>query len=151
MEVRPKADGSLGWAFRPDAKTLSSLARGRAKFKEHPELGSDKPHEGGLVQEAIEKEKASLRPSVKTKRRKKMAKKIGKSASKKKTVQAAPASDGKTIPLKKICEGLDIEPKAARVKLRRLIAKGEIKFHETSQRWEFSPAQAKQVRQLLAA
>lgn len=82
--------------------------------------------------------------------------------SKKKTVQAAPSkkrtdglkanavSDGKMIPLKKICEQMDLDPKATRVKLRRMIAKGEIDFHDHSQRWEFTPAQAKEIRAALS-
>lgn len=78
-------------------------------------------------------------------------KKTVAATSKKRTVQASSSKDdGKMIPLKRICEQMDLDPKATRVKLRRLIAKGEIKFHEHSQRWEFTPAQAKEVRAALS-
>jgi transcription initiation factor IIE alpha subunit len=101
----------------------------------------------------------------KPKRRKKMAKKVKlkelAERSKKKAKfeteevkapekKAKPNGDGKLIPLKKICEELDIDPKATRVKLRRLIAKGTIDFHDASQRWEFTAAQAKEIRSHLS-
>lgn len=73
--------------------------------------------------------------------------------SKKKTQLRASAeeSTGKLIPLKKICEELDLDPKATRVKLRRMIDKGEIDWHDPNSRWEFSPKRAKEVRSLLSA
>jgi hypothetical protein len=176
--VRPKADASLGWAFRPDEATVSALAQGVKKIRRHPGLGSDRPHYGGNLAEALAKEREKGKRTI-TKRRRTMAKKVHrlkeiaarssgirqleKAVSKKKTVQAAPSkkktaglkanavSDGKLIPLKRLCEQLDLDPKATRVKLRRLIAKGEIDFHDHSQRWEFTPAQAKEIRQALAS
>lgn len=159
MSVRPKADPSLQWAYRPDEETRAALARGRDKFKEHPELGSDRPHEGGSMAKALAAERVKL---DKPKRRKKMAKKVHKlkelaERSKKKAkfeteeVKAPEKSaKGKLVTLKKICADLDLDPKATRVKLRRLIAKGEIDFHDASQRWEFTVSQAKEIRSLLS-
>jgi hypothetical protein len=167
--VRPKADASLGWAFRPDEDTVSALAQGVKKIRRHPGLGSDRPHYGGNLAEALAKEREKGKRNITRKRRRTMAKKVHrlkeiaarKSGSVKKTVQAAApskkktvqeaSSDGKMIPLKKLCEQLDLDPKATRVKLRRMIAKGDIEFHDHSQRWEFTPAQAKVVRAALTA
>lgn len=155
MSVRPKADPSLQWAYRPDEETRSALARGRDKFKEHPELGSDRPHEGGLMAKALAAEKAPVHKP----RRKKMAKKVKLKELAERSKKKArfdtedvktPEKKGKLIPLKQICADLDIDPKATRVKLRRLIAKGEIDFHDTSARWEFTPAQAKEIRSVLS-
>jgi len=73
---------------------------------------------------------------------------VAPAPSKKRTVAAAPT--GKLIPLKRICEEMDLDPKATRVKLRRLAAKGELEFHDHSQRWEFTPAQAKEIRAALS-
>jgi len=160
-EVRPKADKSLGWAYRPDADTREALARGADKIRKHPELGADRPHFGANLVKASTR--MGKRRSTTT-RRKKVAKKVHrlkeiaarKGGSTKRTVQAAPtpsrkktvapAPTGKLIPLKRICEEMDLDPKATRVKLRRLISKGEIDFHDHSQRWEFTPAQAKEIR-----
>jgi hypothetical protein len=167
--VRPKADASLGWAFRPDEATVSALAQGVKKIRRHPGLGSDRPHYGGNLAEALAKEREKGKRTI-TKRRRTMAKKVHrlkeiaarKTGSTKKTVETAPSkkktaglkanavSDGKLIPLKRLCEQMDLDPKATRVKLRRLIAKGEIDFHDHSQRWEFTPAQAKEIRQVLS-
>ena len=99
----------------------------------------------------------------------------GKKTSKKRAVKAAPASKKKTarsskkkpirrqieessgsgrIPLKKICQQLDMDPKAARVKLRRLARNGELKFRDQDDedhgsRWEFTPKQAEQIKEAL--
>lgn len=70
-------------------------------------------------------------------------------ASKKKSVSSEEPT-GRMIPLKTICADMDLDPKATRVKLRRLIAKGEIDWHDPNARWEFSPKRAKEVRALLA-
>lgn len=51
------------------------------------------------------------------------------------------------IPLKKICTELKLEPKAARRKLRA----AALSFHGNRERWVFSPAQAKQAREILGA
>lgn len=158
MTVRPKADPSLGWAYRPDADTTAALSRGKSKLKDHV-LGADKPHEGGNLAEAlVEARKAEDKRRFGKRRRRKMARKVtvkeiherkaGKAkatASKKKTVAKAEPT-GKLIPLKTICAELDLDPKATRVKLRRLIAKGEIDWHDPNSRWEFTPARAKEIR-----
>mgnify|MGYP001617987817 CR=1 FL=1 len=79
---------------------------------------------------------------------KKVLKKQETKVSKKKT---AAEPSGKLIPLKTICADLELDPKAARVKLRRLIANEEIDFHDHSSRWEFTPKQAKVIREHLSA
>lgn len=167
-DIRPKGDRGLGWAFRPDKDTRDSLARGVTKFKRNHKktghvLGADRPHEGGNLAEALIEARKELDKSrgikPQRKRRRKMAKKVslkelselkkGKLPSKKKTV-VEDKSD-KLISLKKICSELDLDPKATRVKLRRMIANGDIDWHDHSARWEFSPKRAKEVRALLSA
>jgi hypothetical protein len=163
MRVRPLADRVLGWAYRPDSDTVSSLSRGVRKLKKvYFNPGADRPHEGGNLKEAlIEARKAEdqRRGIVRKRRRRRMAKKVnlkelqalkaGK-LSKKKTEVEEPKSNGKMIPLKAICAELDLDPKATRVKLRRLIDKGEIDFHDHSSRWEFTPKQAREIREVLS-
>jgi hypothetical protein len=150
-KVRPTADKALGWAFRPDSDTVAALNRGKSKLKD-ANLGSDRPHYGGnLAEELVAAKKAEdKRRGKKGMRRRRMAKRVnlkelaalkkGKLTSKKRTVVEA-KSNGKLIPLKTICAELDLDPKATRVRLRRLIAKGEIDFHDPSSRWEFTKAQ----------
>ena len=163
MAVRPKADPSLSWAYRPDEETRSALARGTAKLREHPELGSDRPHEGGGMAKALKAERKLIEKSrPKPKRRKKMAKKVHKlkdlAERSKKRVKVdveevrspEKKAKGKLVPLKAICADLEIDPKAARVKLRRLIATGKIDFHDASQRWEFTQSQAKEIKEHLS-
>lgn len=68
-------------------------------------------------------------------------------------VAAKVASKGARIALKTICADLDIEPKRARVKLRRAWRKdGEenVAFHSKGARWDLSAAEAKEVRAILA-
>jgi hypothetical protein len=70
----------------------------------------------------------------------------GKGAAKRAT---KPAKAEARIPLKKICADLGIEPKAARVKLRRIWRREEspgVSFHTKGSRWDLTPAQAKEVR-----
>lgn len=181
MSVRPKADPSLQWAYRPDEETRAALARGVAKFKEHPELGSDRPHEAGNMAQALKAERVALdKAKPKIKRRKKMAKKVtlkelAKRSKKRVEVDAdevrAPekkakrkgsdlavlskaimgeSKKGKLVPLKALCADLELDPKATRVKLRRLIAQGKIDFHDQSQRWEFTQAQVKEIKEYLS-
>lgn len=161
MQVRPKPDAHLRWAYRPDPDTVAALTRGRKKLKDAEFVeGAEKPHFGGNLAEELAKERRLIEKR-KPKRRRRMARRVnlkeldalkkGKLGSKKKTVAKDEAkSNGKLIPLKAICAEMDLDPKATRVKLRRLIAKGEISFHEASQRWEFTPKQAKEVRAHLA-
>lgn len=156
MKIRPEADKALGWAFRPDGDTTAALSRGVSKLKKaHFNAGADKPHMGGsgnLADALVRARKAEDKRRIKKgTRRRRMAKRVTASkkrtvaSSKKKTVQKA-ASTGKLIPLKVICAQMDLDPKATRVKLRRLIAKGEIDWHDTNERWEFTPARAKEIR-----
>lgn len=61
-------------------------------------------------------------------------------------------NEGARIPLKKICSELGIEPKAARVKLRRAWRReGEdnVSFHSKGARWDLLPREAKEVREIL--
>jgi hypothetical protein len=162
--IRPKGDGSLGWAYRPDAVTVAALTRGRSKLnKSNFTLGMGRPHMGGSgnLKDALE----AARGKPRAHRRKKVAKRVtpskkksvapvskkrtlqAKTTSKKRTVEAK--SNGKMIPLKTLCSQLDLDPKATRVKLRRMIANDEIDFHPHSARWEFTPSQAKEVRAAL--
>lgn len=165
MRIRPKADSSLGWAYRPDSDTVAAHSRFRTKLKKtHFNLGADRPHEGGNLAEAlVEAAKAEdKRRSKKGNRRRKMARKVnlkeltamrkGKLSSKKKSAKRTQVEEptGKMIPLKAICREMDLDPKATRVKLRRMIAKGDIDWHDSNSRWEFSPKRAKEVRALLA-
>ena len=82
-----------------------------------------------------------------------MAKK-GKVGRKARTVPAAKANGAARIPLKKICADLGIEPKRARVKLRRVWRKeneeGAVAFHSKGSRWDLSAKEAKEVRAILA-
>jgi len=161
--VRPKADHALGWVFRPDDVTVAALDRGRRKLREHPELGADRPHRGGLITEALAEERTVLDKARHRRRRmakkvtlKEMAKRSKRKADfgedvkpspmKLKAKEAKSNGSGKMIPLKAICADMELDPKATRVKLRRLIESGEIDFHDLSQRWEFTPSQAKEIR-----
>lgn len=171
-KIRPAPDKALGWAYRPDSDTVAAHNRLKAKLKRtHFNLGADKPHEGGsgnLAEALAEASKAEATRRFGKRRRRKMAKRVtlkelhsrkGKSVkktappSKKKTVLKAKEekSSSKLIPLKTLCNELDLDPKATRVKLRRLIAKGEIEFHDHSARWEFTPKQANQIRAALGS
>lgn len=174
--IRPKADPSLGWAYRPDRDTLHALTRGRDKLKAAEFVeGVEKPHFGGNLAKELEEERR-----ITIKRRKKMATKVMKKELKaiekhqaklngmlkrakrdeeeadlapperpSKSSKKVDKPTGKLIPLKAICSELDLDPKATRVKLRRLIEKGEIDFHDMSQRWEFTKSQAAEIRALL--
>ena len=61
------------------------------------------------------------------------------------TAQPKEPLSGK-IALKTICQELKLDPKAARVKLRR----ASLGFHDSANRWEFTAAQADKVREVLA-
>ena len=82
-----------------------------------------------------------------------MAKK-GKVGRKARAIPAAKCSSAARIPLKKICSELGIEPKRARVKLRRVWRKddesGAVSFHSKGSRWDLSAKEAKEVRAILA-
>jgi phage terminase small subunit len=62
------------------------------------------------------------------------------------------APKGATIPLKKICSELGLDPKASRVRLRRYLRSDEkgVAFHRIGSRWDLSPKEAKEVREFLA-
>jgi phage terminase small subunit len=69
---------------------------------------------------------------------------------------AAKATNGSSarIPLKRICSDLGIEPKRARVKLRRVWRKdeeeGAVAFHSRGSRWDLTAKEAKEVTAILA-
>lgn len=88
--------------------------------------------------------KAAKKPST-AKPAKKAVAKTSKAPAKT-TKKAAPSTDGK-VSLKTICQKLAIDPKAARVKLRRNAAK--LGFHNTTDRWMFTEIQAEKVREVL--
>ena len=77
-----------------------------------------------------------------------MAKK-GKVGRKERTPKADTGT-GARIPLKRICAELKIEPKAARVKLRRALRREDsplsATLHSIGGRWDLTPAQAKAVK-----
>lgn len=80
----------------------------------------------------------------------KLAKTTAKAPAKK--AAAAPASDSGRIPLKAICQKLDIDPKRARVALRRRLRNGDLAggTHEIGGgRWMLTEAQAARVRDTL--
>ena len=62
------------------------------------------------------------------------------------------APKGGTIPLKKVCQELGLDPKASRVRLRRFLRSDEkgVAFHKIGSRWDLTPAQAKEVKAFLA-
>jgi hypothetical protein len=72
--------------------------------------------------------------------------------------KVAAKTSGGLIPLKRICADLGIETKPARVKLRRAWRRtdakgkpeGNVAFHDKNARWDLTPAQAKEVRAILA-
>lgn len=74
-----------------------------------------------------------------------------------KTVAKRASAEGGRIALKTICAKLGIDPKRARVKLRRAWRKGgsegaeNLDFHSKGSRWDLSPAQAKEVTAILSA
>lgn len=142
----PARDQSLAWAWNPDEETRAALSRGARKLSGKA-LGADKPHERGIIDLEEKTEMAT-----KTNRKSSKRTSTKRTASTKKTPRKATAASAETkgkVPLKRICQKLGIDDKPARVKLRRAIANGTIKFHDHSTRWEFTQAQAKQVETLL--
>lgn len=77
-----------------------------------------------------------------------------KKGNSKKGTRAATAEKraGGTIPLKKICQDLGLDPKASRVRLRRFLRSedGGVAFHKIGSRWDLTPKQAKEVKTFLA-
>ena len=65
-------------------------------------------------------------------------------------VPKAEKGSGARIPLKRVCSDLGIEPKAARVKLRRALRREDSPLasalHSLGSRWELTPAQVKIVK-----
>lgn len=64
-----------------------------------------------------------------------------------KTAKKTPVDTSGKVALKTICQKLNIDPKAARVKLRRNASK--LGFHNTTDRWLFTETQAEKVREVL--
>lgn len=129
--VQPKAsDLSLGWAWRPEKAVRAALSRGVTKLRK----------QGGADSTDVtlkEKEMATKSASRSSK----------KTAPSHKKTPIRKVSSGVLIPLKKICQDLDLDPKASRVKLRRLTRNGDLDIKEIGEgRWEFTPPQAKEVR-----
>ena len=65
----------------------------------------------------------------------------------KKTAKKTAKSIANRVPLKKICQDMDIDPRLARRKLRA----ANLASHDPKARWEFTPAQEKKAREILAA
>ena len=78
-----------------------------------------------------------------------MAKK-GKVGRKESAPKGADKGTGARVPLKRVCADLGIEPKAARVKLRRALRRDDSPLasalHSIGSRWELTPAQVKIVK-----
>lgn len=53
------------------------------------------------------------------------------------------------IVLKQICRDIDMEPRNARIKLRKLASQGKFK-HDFKQRWQWSPKEAEKIKSLLS-
>ena len=83
--------------------------------------------------------------SKKTGTKKKAAKKVTRKTTAKKVAKKTTTSN--RIPLKRICQELKIDDRMARRKLRAANLKG----HDPKARWEFTEAQAKKAKELLAA
>lgn len=129
---------SAGWAWKPDAATKRALSRGSRKIA--------KAKRAALNPEEMENEMAtSKKASAKKKRTSK--KKVRRVSKKKTAKKVAKKTTGNRIPLKKICQELKIEPKMARRKLRAANLSG----HDSQSRWEFTAAQAKKAKEILAA
>lgn len=77
---------------------------------------------------------------------------MAKSKSKKGTRAATAEKRGASIPLKKICQELGLDPKASRVRLRRFLRSDDkgVQFHKIGSRWDLTPTQAKEVKAFLA-
>lgn len=75
----------------------------------------------------------------------KVAKKTPAPKAVKKAAPSTATTPGK-IALKTLCQELKLDPKAARVKLRR----AKLGFHDATNRWEFTATQADKVREVLA-
>ncbi len=123
---------NVGWAWNPDEETKRALARGNRKIRK-AKLDSQTQNE----------EETQMSTSKATK---KVTKKVTKKTTAKK-VGKKKASN--LVPLKKLCSVLKIDTKLARRKLRA--DKAMAKIHATKGRWEFTDAQAKQARKVLAA
>ncbi|HUW45942.1 MAG TPA: hypothetical protein VMW50_09135 [Dehalococcoidia bacterium] len=132
---------SVGWAWKPDAETKRALSRSARKFRK---AKAAKLNEENGVREMATNKSVSKKTATK-KVSKKVAKKVvsKKGAAKKVAVK----KESNLLPLKKICQELKIDPKMARRKLR---AEG-VKSHDQKARWEFTVAQAKKIKEILAA
>jgi hypothetical protein len=122
---------SAGWAWNPDEETRKAIARGNRLFRK-----AKKAKDEAKLEEA---KMATNKTS-----KKKVSKKVAKKKVVKKVVKK---TTGNTVSLKAICTELKVDPKVARRKLRAAGLKG----HDAKSRWEFTQAQAKKARELLAA
>lgn len=153
--------------FKPTATDAASLKLGRQKIRKYgftadhvpyltnfnhreiPLMITD-PTTGTLTENPALRPLASSKPkAVKKTAPKKVPKKAAKPTAPVKAPKkaAAPSADGKTS-LKAICQKLKLDPKAARVKLRRNADK--LGFHNTTDRWMFTDIQAAKVEEILS-
>lgn len=123
---------SAGWAWKPDGKTKRALARGNRKMAAARRAALNPETEDSTVAT----KKASKKRTTKKASTKKGARRVAKKVTK-----------TNRVPLKKICQDLKIDPKLARRKLRA----ADLKGHDPKSRWEFTPAQAKKAKEILAA
>lgn len=129
-----KARVSLGWAWRPTSADSTALKRGNEKFR----VGEIREHHRIMGTTMPEEEETKMAKKVNSK------KKVSKKVSSK---RAAPADESGKIPLKKICQQVGVEPRLARRKLRN----AELPFHDSRDRWNFTPNQAEKVKEVLRA
>lgn len=84
---------------------------------------------------------------------KKSNRKGAKAPSSKKGAKVATKTSGGLTPLKVVCARLGIDPKRARVKLRRVWRREEkpgVQFHSKNERWDLTAPQVKEVTAILS-
>lgn len=151
--------------FKPTATDSAALKLGREKLRKYGFTADHVPYltayNYGDKLMTDETTHPGLKPLVSapkkvTKKTPAKAAKEARAAPKAKTLATTPvkslkktpiSTDGKTS-LKAICQKLKLDPKAARVKLRRNADK--LGFHNTTDRWMFTDIQAAKVEEILS-
>lgn len=130
---------STGWAWNPTKEDQQQINRGNRRFRKAKKLKEMKDNPETEDSVMATKKAKGTKASKKKVSKKKSAKKVSAKKVSKKT--------SNLVPLKKICQELKIDPKMARRKLRA----ADLKGHDSSSRWEFTQAQAKKAKEILAA
>lgn len=114
-----------------------------------------------LIQErrnSLPRPEARSSEETKVKSKKGNGKRAGKAAKGATKIAKTETSRAGLIPLKKICSDLGLDPKASRVRLRRVWRKtdekgkpeGNVAFHTKGARWDLTKAEAAEVRAILS-